>query len=90
MDAWACAPVASLLTLRPTHAQVVNVSSVTHRYGWIGDPASFLTSWFPGSYYPSTKLANALFAFELQRRLGGAGIQARAGAGVVAGLRGVA
>lgn len=60
---------------RSAPARVVNVSSVTHRYGWIGDPTTFLSSWRPGSYYPSTKLANALFAFELQRRLGAAGIQ---------------
>jgi NAD(P)-dependent dehydrogenase (short-subunit alcohol dehydrogenase family) len=56
-------------------AQVVNLSSVTHRYGWVGDVASFLPSWCPGSYYPATKLANCLFAFELQRRLGRHGVQ---------------
>lgn len=39
--------------------QVVNVSSVTHRYGWVGDVATFLPSWRPGSYYPSTKLVGA-------------------------------
>ncbi|PSC74044.1 short-chain dehydrogenase [Micractinium conductrix] len=56
-------------------SRVVNVSSVTHRFGWVGDVAGFLASWRPGSYYPSTKLANALFAFELQRRLGEQGVQ---------------
>lgn len=34
------------------------MSSVTHRYGWVGAVDRFLTSWRPGSYYPSTKLAN--------------------------------
>ena len=61
--------------------QVVNVSSVTHRFGWVGDVAGFLASWRPGSYYPSTKLANALFAFELQRRLGEQGVQVPGGEG---------
>ncbi|KAL4419578.1 hypothetical protein ABPG77_003604 [Micractinium sp. CCAP 211/92] len=56
-------------------ARVVNVSSVTHRYGWVGDVRKFLPSWRPGSYYPSTKLANVLFAYELQRRLGEHGVQ---------------
>jgi hypothetical protein len=59
----------------PPRKQVVNLSSVTHRYGWVGPLHSFLASWTPGSYYPSTKLANALFAFELQRRLGPRGVQ---------------
>ena len=49
-------PVADPLRRLPCPAacrpQVVNVSSVTHRYGWIGDPTTFLSSWRPGSYYP--------------------------------------
>lgn len=36
----------------------MNVSSVTSRYGWVGAVDRFLSSWTPGSYYPSTKLAN--------------------------------
>ncbi|KAI3424130.1 hypothetical protein D9Q98_009490 [Chlorella vulgaris] len=56
-------------------ARVVNLSSVTHRFGWLGDVARFLPSWVPGSYYPSTKLANVLFANEMQRRLGEHGVQ---------------
>ncbi|KAL4459097.1 hypothetical protein ABPG75_013962 [Micractinium tetrahymenae] len=56
-------------------SRVVNVSSVTHRYGWVGEVGKFLSSWRPGSYYPSTKLANVLFAYELQRRLGEHGVQ---------------
>jgi hypothetical protein len=50
---------------------------VTHRFGWLGDVARFLPSWVPGSYYPSTKLANVLFANEMQRRLGEHGVQVR-------------
>lgn len=66
-------PGASAYPAWPT--QVVNVSSIMHRVGWVGEVGRFLPSWRPGSYYPATKLANALFAFELQRRLGAAGIQ---------------
>lgn len=43
-----------------TVPQVVNVSSVTHRYGWVGDVRGFLPSWRPGSYYPSTKLVGGI------------------------------
>lgn len=51
--------------------RVVNVSSVTHRYGRIfPDTSQFLTTWKHGSYYPNTKLANVMFAYELQRRMG--------------------
>ncbi|GAB4813415.1 hypothetical protein N2152v2_000461 [Parachlorella kessleri] len=57
-------------------ARVVNVSSVTHRYGRAPTSlATFLQDWRQGSYYPTTKLANVLFAYELQRRLGAHGIQ---------------
>jgi NAD(P)-dependent dehydrogenase (short-subunit alcohol dehydrogenase family) len=55
---------------------VVNVSSVTHRYGVLGSSlARLLPSWRPGSYYPTTKLCNVMFAYELQRRLGGDAVQ---------------
>ncbi|CAK0787703.1 hypothetical protein CVIRNUC_010925 [Coccomyxa viridis] len=59
-------------------ARVVNVSSVTHRYGEIGNPAAFLSTIraHTGGAYPATKLANVLFTYELQRRLGQHGIQA--------------
>ncbi|EFN53453.1 hypothetical protein CHLNCDRAFT_136710 [Chlorella variabilis] len=60
---------------RSAPARVINLSSVTHRYGWVGDAGKFLQSWRPGSYYPSTKLANVLFAYEAQRRLGQHGVQ---------------
>lgn len=36
----------------------------------IKDAKAFLTEWRSG-YYEHTKLANVLFAYELQRRLGG-------------------
>lgn len=55
-------------------ARVVNLSSVTHRFGSIGDPGTFLTSWAQGSRYQNSKLANALFAFELHRRLAPFGV----------------
>jgi WW domain-containing oxidoreductase len=63
--------------LKPTRtARVVNVSSVTHRYGLIlPDIDTFLKTWKLGSFYPNTKLANVLFAYELTRRLGSYGLQ---------------
>lgn len=69
----------AFLPLHTPPRQVINLSSVTHRYGWVGDAGKFLQSWRPGSYYPSTKLANVLFAYEAQRRLGQHGVQVRAG-----------
>ncbi len=36
---------------------------------------SFLRDWDKGSQYPNTKLANVLFTYEAQRRLGTEGIQ---------------
>lgn len=56
-------------------SRVVTVSSITHRFSCIGNPATFLTNWKQGSNYGISKLANVLFAFELQRRLGPLGIQ---------------
>jgi NAD(P)-dependent dehydrogenase (short-subunit alcohol dehydrogenase family) len=64
-------------TLKPTRtARVVNVSSVTHRYGLIlPDIDNFFKTWKLGSFYPNTKLANVLFSYELTRRLGSYGLQ---------------
>jgi NAD(P)-dependent dehydrogenase (short-subunit alcohol dehydrogenase family) len=59
---------------RSSPSRVVNVSSITHRFGKIGNPNTFLTNWGQGSRYANTKLANVLFAFELQRRWGEAGV----------------
>lgn len=55
-------------------SRVVNVSSITHRFGSIGNPDTFLTSWEQGGRYANTKLANVLFAFQLQRQWGDAGV----------------
>jgi WW domain-containing oxidoreductase len=55
-------------------SRVVNVSSITHRFSYIGKPETFLTNWKQGSNYGNTKLANALFAFESERRLGAFGV----------------
>lgn len=55
-------------------ANVVHVSSVTHRYAAIPSVPSFLTSWEAGSY-SATKLANVLFAYECQRRWGSRGVR---------------
>ncbi|KAF5827890.1 hypothetical protein DUNSADRAFT_18581 [Dunaliella salina] len=50
-------------------ARVVTVASITHRTARIKDPKAFLTEWRSG-FYEHSKLANVLFAYELQRRLG--------------------
>jgi len=55
-------------------SRVVNVSSITHRVSCIGNPETFLTNWKQGSNYGNTKLANALFTFECERRLGAFGV----------------
>ncbi|KAG7668633.1 hypothetical protein Ndes2526B_g03742 [Nannochloris sp. 'desiccata'] len=55
-------------------SRVVNVSSITHRFSYIGAPETFLTNWKQGSNYGNSKLANALFAFECNRRLGLCGV----------------
>ena len=57
-------------------SRVVNVSSVMHRSGSVdSDPIRFLRDWRKGSQYANTKLANVLFAYESQRRLGPLGVQ---------------
>ena len=57
-------------------SRVVNVSSIMHRSGHVdSDPGRFLKDWDKGSQYSNTKLANVLFAYEAQRRLGPKGIQ---------------
>lgn len=55
-------------------SRVVNVSSVEHRIGLISDVKKFMFD-AKKCLYPDTKLANALFAYELQRRLGHLGVQ---------------
>ncbi|CAL8464655.1 g4190 [Coccomyxa elongata] len=66
----------SLVASAPS--RVINVSSVTHRYGLIDNPATFLSrsTIGVGGQYPATKLGNVLFTYELQRRLGNLGVQA--------------
>mmetsp|Transcript_24448 Transcript_24448/g.53399 ORF Transcript_24448/g.53399 Transcript_24448/m.53399 type:complete len:355 (+) Transcript_24448:113-1177(+) len=55
-------------------ARVVTVASVLHRTTRIKDAKGLLTDWRQG-YYEHTKLANVLFGYELQRRLGNHGVQ---------------
>lgn len=54
-------------------ARVVTVASVLHRMASIKDVQAFLTD-FRSGLYQHTKLANVFFAYELQRRLGPAGV----------------
>ncbi|PSC75141.1 Retinol dehydrogenase 12 isoform B [Micractinium conductrix] len=58
-------------------ARVVTVTSVTHRMGWIdgADVKGDFLCGPGGHFYWNTKLANTLFAFELQRQLGKHGVQ---------------
>lgn len=62
--------------------RVVIVSSVTHRWGNLCSTPDRLRQEFLrgdfGHYYWNTKLANCMFGYELQRRLGGRGVQVRA------------
>mmetsp|Transcript_29231 Transcript_29231/g.73454 ORF Transcript_29231/g.73454 Transcript_29231/m.73454 type:complete len:347 (-) Transcript_29231:618-1658(-) len=55
-------------------SRVVNVSSVTHRVAVLDDAKEFLYNWRKGQYQ-HTKLANALFSSELNRRLLPLGVQ---------------
>lgn len=61
-----------LIASKPS--RVVSVSSVTHRFTSIRDTAKFLTT-PAAAHYQETKLAQVLFTFELQRRLGRFGVQ---------------
>lgn len=63
-----------LLSSAPS--RVVNVSSIMHRSGSVhSDVNRFLRDWNKGSQYSNTKLANVLFAYEAQQRLGPRGVQ---------------
>ncbi|EIE19074.1 NAD(P)-binding protein [Coccomyxa subellipsoidea C-169] len=64
----------SLVASAPS--RVINVSSVTHRYGLIENPANFLSRMRIIGALQATKLGNVLFTYELQRRLGHLGVQA--------------
>lgn len=55
-------------------ARVVTVASILHRMVTMKDAMAFLTDWRSG-YYEHSKLANVLFGYELQRRLGPLGVQ---------------
>ncbi len=60
-------------------SRVVNVSSIMHRAASVDSNIHrFLTDWNKGSQYANTKLANVLFTYAAQRRLGyrNQGIQA--------------
>jgi len=60
--------------------RVVTVSSIGHRMARsapLGDPARIPTPYRPWETYGRTKLANLLFAYELDRRLRGAGLPVR-------------
>jgi NAD(P)-dependent dehydrogenase (short-subunit alcohol dehydrogenase family) len=56
---------------------VAHVSSVTHRYASVASVHRFLRDWTEGSY-ANTKLANAQFARECQRRWGPEGVASSA------------
>jgi NAD(P)-dependent dehydrogenase (short-subunit alcohol dehydrogenase family) len=62
------------LLLRTPHARVVTVSSTAHKPGRIDfDDLMSERSYRKWRVYSSTKLANLLFAYELQRRLSAVG-----------------
>lgn len=54
-------------------ARVVTVASVAHRTTTLRGGKAFLTEWRCG-FYEHSKLANVLFAYELQRQLGNQGV----------------
>ena len=58
-------------------ANVVHVSSVTHRYASVASVPKFLRDWDVGSY-AATKLANVMFAYEIARRWGKRGVASSA------------
>jgi NAD(P)-dependent dehydrogenase (short-subunit alcohol dehydrogenase family) len=60
---------------RTTRSRVVTVSSSGHRLGriWLPDPDFTLGGWGRVRAYTQSKLANVLFALELDRRLRAAG-----------------
>lgn len=60
--------------IRSAPCSVVNLSSIMHRVGDIPDVDAFLHTWEAGGYDES-KLANVLFTYEAQRRLGPLGVQ---------------
>ena len=55
-------------------SRIVSVSSITHRYGNVRPAARFLSQPEHGTY-ADTKLAQVLFTYEAQRRLGPLGVQ---------------
>jgi len=62
---------------RSAPSRVVNVSSVMHRFASLRNARDALFVWNRGAGdYSVSKLNNALFAYELQRRLGKHGVQA--------------
>jgi NAD(P)-dependent dehydrogenase (short-subunit alcohol dehydrogenase family) len=56
-------------------SRIVTVSSVSHRGGTVDLADLPLATYRHGAAYARSKLANLLFAFELQRRLARAGVQ---------------
>ena len=67
---------------RSAPSRVVNVSSVMHRFASLRNARDALFVWKRGAGdYSVSKLDNVLFTYELQRRLGKHGVQARCHAG---------
>ncbi len=61
--------------LKANHARVITVSSLWHKYAKLDFPDIFSKkSYTPRKAYCNSKLANLLFAFELQRRLSGTNV----------------